>query len=432
MTTRNERLSRLAILSPCQEPWRAMSGGESSRFCSRCQKRVYDLSALEAGEVEALVEATQGRFCARITRDRFGRMVTRKPDPLPFHLPAAVSVRRAAPVVAAVVTAFVGLTGAGWAEAAVAVPVAVIGESVAPDLAHPAGPSGAVLDGRVVDDQGASLPGTTVVLRHSEEGWRFVAVTDAQGRFQLRDLPSGVYDVEAELEGFDFEVATGLALGPEGRQITFTGVASTADLVTVTMGETWVPTALPIDSVIRQSHLVAVATVGPSVMLGEPGLGASTRKVRTELRITSVLKGKPRAGTIQIERSVISGPPEDFLPGDAVLALLDPLGPGDGRPDSLVYNSADPIQALQSIPVDPLLRQQLGIDKAEWQAMRYIADALNDRALQTLVVRAIAEVEAARRQLAGDAAGKERLRARVAAVEEALRQRFVQVLSAHP
>jgi hypothetical protein len=64
--------------------------------------------------------------------------------------------------------------------------------------------------------------------------------------------------------------------------------------------------------------------------------------------------------------------------------------------------------------------------------MRYIADALNDRALQALVVRAIAQVEAARRQLAGDAAGEERLRTRVATVEEALRQRFVQVLSTHP
>lgn len=34
MTTRNERLDRLAVLSPCTEPWQTMSGGGSSRFCS--------------------------------------------------------------------------------------------------------------------------------------------------------------------------------------------------------------------------------------------------------------------------------------------------------------------------------------------------------------------------------------------------------------
>jgi hypothetical protein len=40
--------------------------------------------------------------------------------------------------------------------------------------------------------------------------------------------------------------------------------------------------------------------------------------------------------------------------------------------------------------------------------------------------------QAARRQLARDAAGEERLRARVAAVQEALRLRFLQALSTHP
>jgi hypothetical protein len=62
-------------------------------------------------------------------------------------------VRRASPVVAVVVvTAVLGLTGAGWAEAPVSAPVAAV--VAAPDLAYPAGPGGAVLDGRVVDDQG--------------------------------------------------------------------------------------------------------------------------------------------------------------------------------------------------------------------------------------------------------------------------------------
>lgn len=331
MTTRNETLNRLVIPSPCLESWQAMSGDGHTRFCSQCQKHVYDLAALEAREIEALVEATQGRFCARITRDRFGRMITREPDVPPFHLPPALSVRRASPVVAAVVTAVVGLTGAGWAQAPVSAPAVapVAGESAAPDPAYPAVPGGAVLDGRVVDDHGFALPGATIVVRHPEEGWRFVAVTDAQGRFQLRDLPSGVYDVEAELEGFDFEAAVRLELGPGGRQITLTGALSETDQITVTF-------------------------------------------------------------------------------------------------------SVDPIYGLRPLPADPRLRPELGVDEAEWRAMRYIADAVHDGALQELVTRAITQVEAARRELAAgslDAAGEKRLRARIAAVEEELRSRFAQVLS---
>ena len=299
MTTRSERLDRLAIASPCPESWQAMSGGERTRFCLRCQKHVYDLATLEAREVEALIEATQGRLCARITRDRSGRMITREPDAPPFQRPADASVRRTSPVVAAVITAIVGLTGAGWAEAPIPAPVAAV--PAAPDLAHPSGPGGAVLDGQVVDDQGFPLPGVTVVLRHSEEGWRFVAVTDAQGRFQFRDVPSGIYDVEAELEGFDFEAAAGLALGPEGRQITFTGVSSKNDIMTVTSGEMVSdrPVAgrgVPAESRGGRRDRGALGDTARAGRRRRAERRKRVRKVRTELRITSVLKGKPAAG----------------------------------------------------------------------------------------------------------------------------------------
>jgi hypothetical protein len=270
-----------------------MSGDERARFCSRCQRQVHDLAALEVREIEALVAATQGRFCARITRDRFGRMVTREPDVPPFHISLALSVRRSSPIVSAMVAAAVGLTGAGWAQAPVSTPVsspvaALAGQLAAAGPAHPAGPGGAVLGGRVVDEQGAALPGTTISLRHSEEGWRFFAVTDAQGRFQFRDVPSGVYDVQAELEGFDFDAAAGMKLGPEGRQITFTGALWKTDRITVTMGETWMPVALPLDTVLRESHVMVAGIVGSSVPLQDLGAGGVVHEVRTS-------SGSPRS-----------------------------------------------------------------------------------------------------------------------------------------
>lgn len=422
MTTKSERLNRIAISSPCPESWQAMSGDERTRFCSRCQKHVYNLAALEAREIDALIEATQGRLCARITRDRSGRIVTREPDASPFHLPDAAPVRRASPIAAAVVTAMVGVTGAGWAEAPVSAPVAAA--PATPDAAHSSEPGRAVLNGQVVADQGSPLPGTTIRLRHAKEGWEFVAVTNEQGRFQLRNLPSGVYDVEAELDGFDFGTVAGLALSPEGRQITFTGTPLVIGYITV--GGIEAPEPPPLDEVFRQSHVVVAAIVGSSVTLEEPDAGDVVSEVRTELRVTSVLKGKPPGGTLQIDHYVIPGEPGNFFPGDVVLALLDPLDPGDGGPDSRVYLSADLVYTLRPIPPYPRLRPELGVDEAGWQAMSYIANAMDNDALQELVTRAITQLKEAQRQLAGD---EKRLRARTAAIEKELRRSFMTVLS---
>ena len=96
-----------------------------------------------------------------------------------------------------------------------------------------------------MDGQGNALPGVTVTLRHSKEGWRLVTVSNAQGQFRFLDFPSGVYDVEAQLEGFDFKTAAGLKLGPKIRQITFTGTLSETDTITTT-GEISIWEPLPL------------------------------------------------------------------------------------------------------------------------------------------------------------------------------------------
>ncbi len=56
--------------------------------------------------------------------------------------------------------------------------------------------------GRVVDQQGAVLPGVTVVVRHQESGLFREAVTGADGLFLMSAMTPGVYEVSAELQGF--------------------------------------------------------------------------------------------------------------------------------------------------------------------------------------------------------------------------------------
>src|SRR5262249_31448692 len=90
-----------------------------------------------------------------------------------------------------------------------------------------------------------------------------------------------------------------------------------------------------------------------------PRGGGQATTIRTELRITAVVKGKPRAQTIWIDHTAIPRLAEYFSPGETVLALLNPRGPADGRPDSLVYLSADPIHTFWRLSPDQKLPPEL-------------------------------------------------------------------------
>jgi hypothetical protein len=58
------------------------------------------------------------------------------------------------------------------------------------------------LRGRVVDQQGAVLPGVTIVVRHQESGLFRETVSGGDGSFLLSGMTPGVYVVSAELQGF--------------------------------------------------------------------------------------------------------------------------------------------------------------------------------------------------------------------------------------
>src|SRR5262249_55852623 len=58
------------------------------------------------------------------------------------------------------------------------------------------------ITGRVVDQQGAAVPGVTVTAKSPETGFRRSEVSDAEGLYRLNALPVGNYDVTAELQGF--------------------------------------------------------------------------------------------------------------------------------------------------------------------------------------------------------------------------------------
>jgi outer membrane receptor protein involved in Fe transport len=68
------------------------------------------------------------------------------------------------------------------------------------------------ITGRVIDDQGAALPGATVIGKHTETGFTRASSTDAEGLYRLTALPVGTYDVTVELAGFSKHEQKGIIL----------------------------------------------------------------------------------------------------------------------------------------------------------------------------------------------------------------------------
>jgi hypothetical protein len=70
----------------------------------------------------------------------------------------------------------------------------------------------ASVNGTVTDETGGVLPGVTVTVTNTETAVGQTAVTDKQGRYQVRYLNPGSYSVAAQLDGFKKFVRSGIEL----------------------------------------------------------------------------------------------------------------------------------------------------------------------------------------------------------------------------
>ncbi len=69
-------LEDIRIATPCSADWDEMSGDARVRFCGKCEKNVYNLSAMTREEGEALVRQKEGRLCVRLYQRKDGTVIT--------------------------------------------------------------------------------------------------------------------------------------------------------------------------------------------------------------------------------------------------------------------------------------------------------------------------------------------------------------------
>jgi hypothetical protein len=68
-------LENIRIATPCNADWDDMAGDERSRFCGKCEKNVYNLSAMTREEAEIFV-AGRKDMCLRLYKRADGTVIT--------------------------------------------------------------------------------------------------------------------------------------------------------------------------------------------------------------------------------------------------------------------------------------------------------------------------------------------------------------------
>ena len=58
------------------------------------------------------------------------------------------------------------------------------------------------IEGRILDQQSAPVPGATVTAANGQTGYNRSAVTDSEGLYRLSALPIGTYDLKVDMSGF--------------------------------------------------------------------------------------------------------------------------------------------------------------------------------------------------------------------------------------
>ena len=69
-------LDAMSIASPCSADWAQMVGDDKVRYCGKCEKNVFNLSAMTREEAEITVLAKEGDLCVRLYQRHDGTVLT--------------------------------------------------------------------------------------------------------------------------------------------------------------------------------------------------------------------------------------------------------------------------------------------------------------------------------------------------------------------
>jgi hypothetical protein len=190
----------MRIATPCPISWEQMTGDSRVRFCVHCQLSVYNISELSRIEAEELIASTEGRLCARLFRRADGTVLT-KDCPVGLHALRMRVTKRAAAIFAAIVSLSAGAFGQQAASKkgkTECIPQTKITRTNATS-----DPNEKTLSGKVLDPNGASIPGAKVKLLNDEAKEVRQATANDDGKFEFAPIVAGNYSITIKSPGFN-------------------------------------------------------------------------------------------------------------------------------------------------------------------------------------------------------------------------------------
>ena len=139
----------------------------------------------------------------------------------------------------------------------------------------------ATINGIVRDATNVIVPGVTVVARHVQTNSSSSAETDVQGRYELRNLPAGDFEIRATLPGFQPAAVTVTVGGGDTRTVDLTlEPAGLFETITVTRADQ-APVTVPQAVTVVAEEAVQFAQrrdLLSESLRGTPGLFAENRR----------------------------------------------------------------------------------------------------------------------------------------------------------
>jgi hypothetical protein len=318
MKKRPSKLDRLQIPEPCSVGWERMTGDENRRFCSACNKHVYNLSTMTRRQAEAILATSRGNLCARVTRKADGTVLTTDDF---FSTPPKLHQinRRASPIASAVISAIMAISPIATAQTRI--PTESIASGQQQDgQKKPQGQSEgstAKLSGTVLDSNGAVVARAQVSLR-KEGALEVLRVTSSseEGVFLFEALQPDIYTLAIEAPGFMTAEVSSVNLQQVAQcQIEVPLTVSTS---TEMGGAIAVISVQPLRALYEDSDLIVVATVDKSKKVEDED---ERSLMRTTLSVSSTLKGQ-RKSSVPVYHWVYKDEVREFVAGNKLLLFL--------------------------------------------------------------------------------------------------------------
>lgn len=179
--------------APCSKDWNEMTGDELVRFCSGCEKNVYNLSAMTRKEARKFVAKNSGKVCVRYVRLANGKVQTA--DTKLYKITRQTS-RLAAGIIGAT------LTLSTAAQAQMTTPPKTEKKTTVKSQNKDYSKTSQI-SFTVFDSNGAPIPNAEVKLINKKTKQEFVAITNQNGIVHFSLIPPADYEVKSSAEYFN-------------------------------------------------------------------------------------------------------------------------------------------------------------------------------------------------------------------------------------